>query len=390
PPLPIPTPSSGSSLLQSQVSAELERQLRSASSVTELVDIFYPEYRRIHACLERKSWAAQYKTSQGSGAEAAVFMMWNKEDLKNIELEWEKTQCKPREVCLDVGKELGPTTNTFYKPPCVSVHRCGGCCNNEGLQCVNVSIAFVSKTLMEIKLPKAQIPRPVTVSFLNHTACRCQPKPDSPLHSIIRRSLRAPQCVLANKTCSHGLTWDSSYCDCLTDSEIFSSAPSGQDTEDDICGPRMQFNEDTCDCVCANGLSTSSCGPNQKLDESTCRCVCDHKPPRGTCGEHEEWDQTTCQCVCTRICPKSQPLDPHKCTCQCTESLSSCFLKGKRFDPQTCRQSDSNRDKLIRGQQQITFTHHLSHQEDVPKRWAVRDLHPSWWMGSGGFGGRGG
>uniref|UniRef100_A0A4W3GWM1 Unique cartilage matrix-associated protein n=1 Tax=Callorhinchus milii TaxID=7868 RepID=A0A4W3GWM1_CALMI len=31
---------------------------------------------------------------------------------------------------------------------------------------------------------------------------------------------------------------------------------------------------------------------------------------------------------------------------------------------------------------------HLSHREDVPRRWTVRDLHPSWGLGSRGGGRR--
>lgn len=64
-----------------------------------------------------------------------------------IETEWRKTLCMPREVCLDVGKEFGAATNTFYKPPCVSVYRCGGCCNSEEHQCMNISTSYISKTV---------------------------------------------------------------------------------------------------------------------------------------------------------------------------------------------------------------------------------------------------
>lgn len=67
--------------------------------------------------------------------------------LAGIDTEWRKTQCMPREVCVDVGKEFGATTNTFFKPPCVSIYRCGGCCNSEGLQCMNISTNYISKTV---------------------------------------------------------------------------------------------------------------------------------------------------------------------------------------------------------------------------------------------------
>lgn len=67
-----------------------------------------------------------------------------------IESEWRKTQCMPREVCVDVGREFGAPTNIFYKPPCVSVYRCGGCCHSEDKQCRNISTGYVSKTVSTI------------------------------------------------------------------------------------------------------------------------------------------------------------------------------------------------------------------------------------------------
>lgn len=40
-----------------------------------------------------------------------------------IDEEWQRTQCMPRETCVDVAKELGTDPSMFFKPPCVAVHR---------------------------------------------------------------------------------------------------------------------------------------------------------------------------------------------------------------------------------------------------------------------------
>lgn len=40
-----------------------------------------------------------------------------------IDEEWQRTQCMPRETCVDVAKELGTDPSMFFKPPCVSIHR---------------------------------------------------------------------------------------------------------------------------------------------------------------------------------------------------------------------------------------------------------------------------
>uniref|UniRef100_H0VQW0 Vascular endothelial growth factor C n=1 Tax=Cavia porcellus TaxID=10141 RepID=H0VQW0_CAVPO len=131
---------------------DLEEQLRSVSSVDELMSVLYPDYWKMYKCQLRKGgW--QYNKEQPNlntrTEETIKFAAahYNAEILKSVDNEWRKTQCMPREVCIDVGKEFGAATNTFFKPPCVSVYRCGGCCNSEELQCTNTSTGYLSKTV---------------------------------------------------------------------------------------------------------------------------------------------------------------------------------------------------------------------------------------------------
>ncbi|MED6259317.1 hypothetical protein ATANTOWER_020795, partial [Ataeniobius toweri] len=130
----------------------MEQKLRSASSVDELMSLIYPSYWAALKCRSKLSAAASLATKfiQRPAADveeptyAAAYL--NFDILKSIELEWRKTQCMPREVCIDVGREFGAPTNVFYKPPCVSVYRCGGCCPSEDKQCRNISTGYLSKT----------------------------------------------------------------------------------------------------------------------------------------------------------------------------------------------------------------------------------------------------
>lgn len=131
---------------------DLEEQLRSVSSVDELMTVLYPEYWKMYKCQLRKGGWQQYKEQPNVNTRTEDTIKfaaahYNAEILKSIDNEWRKTQCMPREVCIDVGKEFGAATNTFFKPPCVSVYRCGGCCNSEGLQCMNTSTGYLSKTV---------------------------------------------------------------------------------------------------------------------------------------------------------------------------------------------------------------------------------------------------
>ncbi|TSY13816.1 Vascular endothelial growth factor D [Bagarius yarrelli] len=95
------------------------------------------------------------------------------EVLKAIDEEWQKTQCMPRETCVDVAQELGTSNDMFFKPPCVSVFRCSGCCNKEGVTCRNTSTTYVDKILLSV-VPFKYEPEPVLIRVANHTACKCQ------------------------------------------------------------------------------------------------------------------------------------------------------------------------------------------------------------------------
>ncbi|XP_068134869.1 vascular endothelial growth factor C [Hyperolius riggenbachi] len=325
---------------------ELEDQLRAVASVDELMTLLYPGSWKMFKCQLRQGGQSGFDTRRDDSIKfAAAHYNYNADIWKSIESEWRKTQCMPREVCVDVGKEFGAATNTFFKPPCVSLYRCGGCCNSEGLHCMNTSSSYVSKTLFEITVPLPQGPvKPVTISFANHTSCRCMSKLDvyRQVHSIIRRSLPAAQlqCQVANKTCPRNYVWNNHLCKCMEQHDLGFSLhhEEPEESEDfhDICGPNKELDGETCQCVCKGGLLPSSCGPHKELDRTSCQCVCKNKLLSINCGLNKEYDEERCQCVCKKTCPKHQPLNPLKCACECVESPNTCFLRGKRFSHQTC------------------------------------------------------
>ncbi|KAM9314096.1 vascular endothelial growth factor C [Pholidichthys leucotaenia] len=336
---------------------DIEQRLRSASNVDELMSLIYPSYWSALKCRSKLSAAAasspsklsqrpqtrrlrpQAETQEPTFA-AAYF---NLDILKSIESEWRKTQCVPREVCVDVGREFGAPTNVFYKPPCVSVYRCGGCCHSEDKQCRNISSAYLSKTLFEIRVPVTQGSKPVTISVANHTQCSCLSKLDiyKQVHSIIRRAL--PECPVANRTCPPGQSWSSRLCQCIMDINVHLNTPSPPlpplwpSTEHldtfsaELCGPDKELDFESCQCVCRQ---TSNCGPNRRLNLNTCQCVCN--VPATSCRLNHVFNKETCQCTCSKTCPRHQPLNKTKCNCECNESPNKCFLKGRRFHPATC------------------------------------------------------
>ncbi|KAB5581348.1 hypothetical protein PHYPO_G00174580 [Pangasianodon hypophthalmus] len=286
---------------------DLEEQLRSAGSVDELMRLLYPSYWNMLKCHSkrainpRSSHRDPDTRSEELSFAAAYF---NLDIFKSIEAEWRKTLCMPREVCLDVGKEFGAATNTFFKPPCVSVYRCGGCCNSEELQCMNISTSFISKTLFEITVPVKQPPKPVTISFANHTSCSCLSKLDvyRQKHSIIRRAL--PECHVANKTCPKNQSWSNGLCRCVSLHDTL-------------------FPSSTRTLSSRISVAPTKSWTRRRVD------------PR-SCGPHHTFNKDTCQCSCNKVCPSTHPLNRTKCACECNESHNKCFLRGRRFQPATC------------------------------------------------------
>ncbi|XP_043925540.1 vascular endothelial growth factor C-like isoform X2 [Protopterus annectens] len=108
-------------------------------------------------------------------------------EMQSVVEEMSRTSCKPREVCLDVLEEYPFTTNTFYKPRCVAVHRCGGCCNAIHDNCFNISFSYVTKLLVKYTLPVTEELKIIKATFINHTDCFCKPKSDTRLSFRPRR-----------------------------------------------------------------------------------------------------------------------------------------------------------------------------------------------------------
>uniref|UniRef100_A0A3B3VYK3 Vascular endothelial growth factor D n=1 Tax=Poecilia latipinna TaxID=48699 RepID=A0A3B3VYK3_9TELE len=197
-----------------------EKQVRSSSSLDELLRLTdFPDWK-LWKCrlklqpLQVQTEASSFPPSVGSHRSTRYATIpYSLEILKAVEEEWQSIQCMPRETCIDVAQELDSHTSVFFKPPCVSVHRCGGCCNDEGLTCRNTSTVYVNKTIFSLT-PFNLVPEPVLIKVANHTACRCMEP------AIIRRNaqLRRRKMLEAKdsgRLCASGWIWDCSSEKCI-------------------------------------------------------------------------------------------------------------------------------------------------------------------------------
>ncbi|KAM9353815.1 vascular endothelial growth factor A-A isoform 2-T2 [Symphorus nematophorus] len=87
-----------------------------------------------------------------------------------------KSMCQPREMLVDIFQEYPEDTEHNYIPSCVVLNRCGGCCNDEAMECVPTETRNVTLQVMRVRQMVTQ--HTVHLSFTEHQKCECRVKPD--------------------------------------------------------------------------------------------------------------------------------------------------------------------------------------------------------------------
>ncbi|KAM4017778.1 vascular endothelial growth factor B isoform 2-T2 [Anomaloglossus baeobatrachus] len=83
------------------------------------------------------------------------------------------SKCQPRWVLLNLLTEFPQFSDVLFKPPCVSVQRCAGCCLDEAQSCFPVQ-AHVIKMQVQVHKNHPQ-PELTEISVIQHTECECRP-----------------------------------------------------------------------------------------------------------------------------------------------------------------------------------------------------------------------
>ncbi|WIF30360.1 VEGF-E [Orf virus] len=87
------------------------------------------------------------------------------------------SKCEPRPTVLSVNGEHPELTSQRFNPPCVTLMRCGGCCNDESLECVPTEKKNVTMELMGTGVSSSGSSTGYQhLEFVEHTKCDCLPR----------------------------------------------------------------------------------------------------------------------------------------------------------------------------------------------------------------------
>ncbi|CAI9594505.1 unnamed protein product [Staurois parvus] len=87
---------------------------------------------------------------------------------------YDRSVCQVRETLVDVLQEYPDEVEYMFKPSCVPLMRCAGCCSDESLECAPTGWYNVTLQILRIKPYVSQ--HFVEKSFQQHSQCECRPK----------------------------------------------------------------------------------------------------------------------------------------------------------------------------------------------------------------------
>ncbi|CAI5770743.1 vascular endothelial growth factor A, long form isoform X2 [Podarcis muralis] len=143
---------------------------------------------------------------------------------------FERSACRTIETMVDIFQEYPDEVEYIFKPSCVPLMRCAGCCNDEALECVPTSTYNVTMEILRIKHFQGQ--HLSRMSFQQHRECECRERPKKEV-----KPRQENHCEPCSERRKHLFKQDPQTCKCsckFTDSRCKSR--------------QLELNERTCRC----------------------------------------------------------------------------------------------------------------------------------------------
>ncbi|XP_065277044.1 snake venom vascular endothelial growth factor toxin ICPP-like [Emys orbicularis] len=111
-------------------------------------------------------WGARCQVAPPLGRTAAVVP---------FEEVWSRSYCRALETLVDVLGEFPHEAEHVFKPSCVPLRRCAGCCGDEDLECVAVETRPVAMQVVRLS-PIQGKSQQEEMRFTEHSRCACRPR----------------------------------------------------------------------------------------------------------------------------------------------------------------------------------------------------------------------
>ncbi|XP_061480798.1 vascular endothelial growth factor A, long form isoform X4 [Rhineura floridana] len=141
---------------------------------------------------------------------------------------FERSACRTIETMVDIFQEYPDEVEYIFKPSCVPLMRCAGCCTDEALECVPTSTYNVTMEILRIRHHQSQ--HLSQMSFQQHRECACRQKKEV-------KPRQENHCEPCSERRKHLFKQDPQTCKCsckFTDSRCKSR--------------QLELNERTCRC----------------------------------------------------------------------------------------------------------------------------------------------
>ncbi|XP_055046260.1 vascular endothelial growth factor Ab isoform X2 [Misgurnus anguillicaudatus] len=154
-------------------------------------------------------------------------------DVVPFEVVYNKSFCRPREMLVEIQQEYPDDTEHIFIPSCVVLTRCGGCCNDEMMECAPIVTYNITLEIKRVKPLRHE--GNFFMSFAEHSECRCRLKKDVP--QIEKNTQCEPCCSTCSERRKERFRQDPETCLC-----------SCKNTEADCRSRQLELNERTCRC----------------------------------------------------------------------------------------------------------------------------------------------
>ncbi|XP_071847381.1 vascular endothelial growth factor A-like isoform X2 [Apostichopus japonicus] len=177
--------------------------------------------------------------------------------------------CEPRATIVRTTSLIAVNDDTIFWPHCLSIQRCGGCCNSDLFECVATETRDQTAELIRMEYRsetmRLEWAGMTSLHFKEDVNCGCKCKVRPSDCRPDRELFTNCQCqCMVELDCPINFRWDPLSCDCVCDVPW----------SERLCrSKRETFNSTMCGCSCDSGLQEKCERKGLRFNSSKCKCI---------------------------------------------------------------------------------------------------------------------